>query len=230
MCGARTQSKEKEAADKAAAEEAAKKEEINKKREENIAKKQGGKAKVSTRGAGTLPSIAHGTGCEPPKPLSLGTPSAMLTAWYLHLCALRALSSRASRRIPILRSNSPRAQNSSKYSKKDVFELKAVFDEYDKDRSGRISVDEFASSLKVRVCEAGWPWGWIAAIAGCDAGCDVGCCYAGGCYALAACRDRPSSRQLTSERTRIRVRTRGDSPHVVRAQARCTLTLHAAAV
>ena len=40
-------------------------------------------------------------------------------------------------------------QNSSKYSKKDVFELKAVFDEYDKDRSGKISVDEFASSLKV---------------------------------------------------------------------------------
>lgn len=41
-------------------------------------------------------------------------------------------------------------QNSSKYSKKDVFELKAVFDEYDKDRSGRISVDEFSSSLKAK--------------------------------------------------------------------------------
>jgi len=43
-----------------------------------------------------------------------------------------------------------KAKNSSKYSKKDVFELKAVFDEYDKDRSGRISVDEFASFLKAK--------------------------------------------------------------------------------
>ena len=36
----------------------------------------------------------------------------------------------------------------SKYSKKDVFELKQVFDEYDKDRGGTISLEEFTGSLK----------------------------------------------------------------------------------
>ena len=44
--GARAQAKDKDATDKAAAEEAAKKDELNKKREENVAKKAGGKAKV----------------------------------------------------------------------------------------------------------------------------------------------------------------------------------------
>lgn len=38
----------------------------------------------------------------------------------------------------------------SKYSKKDVMELKKVFDEYDKDRSGKVSLDEFTKKLHER--------------------------------------------------------------------------------
>ena len=41
-----------------------------------------------------------------------------------------------------------KAKQKSKYSKKDVFELKAVFDEYDKDGSGKVTLDEFSRSLK----------------------------------------------------------------------------------
>ena len=37
---------------------------------------------------------------------------------------------------------------SSKYSKKDVIELKKVFDEYDKDGSGAITLSEFTKTLK----------------------------------------------------------------------------------
>ena len=40
------------------------------------------------------------------------------------------------------------AKKTSKYSKKDVFELKAVFDEYDVDRSGKVTLDEFTAALK----------------------------------------------------------------------------------
>ena len=36
----------------------------------------------------------------------------------------------------------------SKYSKKDVMELKKVFDEYDKDGSGKVTLEEFTASLK----------------------------------------------------------------------------------
>lgn len=64
-------------------------------------------------------------------------------------------------RLPLV-CHSSAAQNSSKYSKKDVFELKAVFDEYDKDRSGKISVDEFASSLKVLRRRLRWLHGSLA--------------------------------------------------------------------
>lgn len=39
-------------------------------------------------------------------------------------------------------------KGSSKYSKKDVYELKAVFDEYDKDRSGKVTLEEFMANLK----------------------------------------------------------------------------------
>ena len=42
------------------------------------------------------------------------------------------------------------AMGSSKYSKKDVDELKKVFDEYDKDGSGEITVGEFKSELRRR--------------------------------------------------------------------------------
>jgi len=42
------------------------------------------------------------------------------------------------------------AKGASKYSKKDVLELKKVFDEYDKDGSGRISLAEFTASLKLK--------------------------------------------------------------------------------
>jgi len=36
----------------------------------------------------------------------------------------------------------------SKYSKKDVFELKKVFDQYDKDGSGKVTLDEFGQAIK----------------------------------------------------------------------------------
>ena len=39
-------------------------------------------------------------------------------------------------------------KQSSKYSKKEILELKAVFDEYDHDKSGQISVDEFSKALR----------------------------------------------------------------------------------
>jgi len=39
---------------------------------------------------------------------------------------------------------------SSKYSKKEVYELKKVFDEYDKDRSGSIDADEFKKELEAK--------------------------------------------------------------------------------
>jgi len=41
-------------------------------------------------------------------------------------------------------------EGQSKYSKKDVFELKKVFDEYDKDKSGKVSLDEFTKKLHER--------------------------------------------------------------------------------
>ena len=41
-----------------------------------------------------------------------------------------------------------KAGGKSKYSKKDVFELKQVFDEYDQDKGGTISLQEFTGSLK----------------------------------------------------------------------------------
>lgn len=41
-------------------------------------------------------------------------------------------------------------EQGSKYSKKDVFELKKVFDEYDRDRSGKVSLDEFTKKLADR--------------------------------------------------------------------------------
>jgi len=43
---------------------------------------------------------------------------------------------------------------SSKYSKKDVMELKKVFDEYDKDRSGKITLAEFAAALKLKKAQS----------------------------------------------------------------------------
>ena len=41
-----------------------------------------------------------------------------------------------------------KAGGSSKYSKRDVFQLKAVFDEYDNDKSGSIALQEFMFVLK----------------------------------------------------------------------------------
>jgi len=42
----------------------------------------------------------------------------------------------------------PSNVKSSKYSKKDVLELKSVFDEYDKDGDGKIELSEFTKALK----------------------------------------------------------------------------------
>ena len=43
----------------------------------------------------------------------------------------------------------------SKYAKKEILELKLVFDEYDKDRSGKVSLEEFTKRLKDKKSSAG---------------------------------------------------------------------------
>lgn len=44
--------------------------------------------------------------------------------------------------------NAQKKGGSSKYSKKDVYELQAVFNEYDKDGSGKVTMTEFGDALK----------------------------------------------------------------------------------